>query len=681
MKMPLYFGPMGGGGGPPPGGGPGGPGGRGPGGPMGRHGPMLPGEKAKNFKQTMKTLIAYLKPYQAAIILTLIFSIIGTVFSIIGPKLIGNATTRLFEGVVAKIMGVPGAAIDFNYIGNIVLWLIGLYLASTLFTYLQGWVMSGIAMKMTYQFRKNIAEKIGRMPLKYFDTKTHGEILSRVTNDVDTVSNTLRQNLSMIVTSVTTLVGTLAMMLWISWHMTLTLLFILPLSLVLVQFIVKRSQKYFKKNQAYLGHVNGHIEEMFTGHNVMKAYNGEEKSISQFNVINEELYDAGWKSQFLSTAMMPVMTFVGNLGYIAVSILGGYLAVRNIVKVGDILAFITYMRNFTQTITQTTNIANMLQSTAAAAERVFEFLNEEEEIPDPLDAVMAEDVTGHVAFKDVHFGYKPEKIIINDFSADIQPGQKVAIVGPTGAGKTTLVKLLMRFYDVNSGGIFVDDIDIRRFKREDLRCMFGMVLQDTWLFNGSIKENIRYGNLEATDEQVIAAAKMAYVDGFVHALPHGYDFELNEESSNISQGQKQLVTIARAFLADPKMLILDEATSSVDTRTEVLIQKAMQELTKNRTSFVIAHRLSTIRNADIILVMKDGDIVEQGTHEDLLLSNGFYSSIYHSQFDTGLVETDDNGNKPVSVIPPVNGIPPMAGEPPLDGPLHGKPPQGMPPLK
>ena len=642
MKMPLNFGPMGGGG-PPPGGGPGGGGrhGGGPGGPMGRHGPMMPGEKAKNFKQTMKTLIVYLKPYQAAIILTLFFSIIGTVFAIIGPKLIGNATTRLFEGVVAKIMGVPGAAIDFNYIGTIVLWLIGLYLASALFTYLQGWVMSGIAMKMTYQFRKNIAEKISRMPLKYFDTKTHGEILSRVTNDVDTVSNTLSQNLSQIVTSVTMLVGTLAMMLWISWQMTLTLALILPISLLLVQFIVKRSQKYFKKNQAYLGHINGHIEEMFTGHNVMKAYNGEEKSISQFNVINEELYDAGWKSQFLSTAMMPVMNFVGNLGYIAVSILGGYLAVRNIVKVGDILAFITYMRNFTQTITQTTNIANMLQSTAAAAERVFEFLNEEEEIPDPADAVKVEDITGHVTFKDVHFGYNPDKIIINDFSADILPGQKVAIVGPTGAGKTTLVKLLMRFYDVNSGGIFVDDIDIRRFKREDLRCMFGMVLQDTWLFNGSIKENIRYGNLEATDEQVIAAAKMAYVDGFVHALPHGYDFVLNEESSNISQGQKQLITIARAFLADPKMLILDEATSSVDTRTEVLIQKAMQELTKNRTSFVIAHRLSTIRNADIILVMKDGDIVEQGTHEDLLLSNGFYSSIYHSQFDTGLVETSE----------------------------------------
>jgi ATP-binding cassette, subfamily B, multidrug efflux pump len=495
-------------------------------------------------------------------------------------------------------------------------------------------------MKMTYQFRKNIAEKIARMPLKYFDTKTHGEVLSRVTNDVDTVSNTLSQNLSQIVTSVTSIIGFLAMMLWISWEMTLVLLITLPVSLLLLNVIVKYSQKYFKKNQAYLGHINGHIEEMFTGHNVMRAYNGEEKSIQQFNAINEELYDAGWKSQFLSTAMMPVMNFVGNLGYVAVSILGGYLTVRGSIQVGDIVSFISYVRQFSQTITQTTNIANMLQSTAAAAERVFEFLNEEEEIPDPADAVKADDVTGRVEFKNVRFGYSPDKIIINDFSMDIKPGQKVAIVGPTGAGKTTLVKLLMRFYDVNSGGIYIDGIDIRRFKREDLRCMFGMVLQDTWLFNGSIKENIRYSKPEATDADVIAAAKMAYVDGFVHALPHGYDFELNEESSNISQGQKQLVTIARAFLADPKMLILDEATSSVDTRTEVLIQKAMEKLTKNRTSFVIAHRLSTIRNADIILVMKDGDIVEQGTHEDLLEANGFYASIYKSQFDTGIVEPE-----------------------------------------
>jgi ATP-binding cassette, subfamily B, multidrug efflux pump len=662
------------GGGPPPGGGgpggpgrgPGGPGGGG-GGPMGRHGPMMPGEKAKNFKATMKTLVTYLKPYQAAIILTLILSVLGTVFMIIGPKLVGDATTKLFQGVAGKIMGTPGAGIDFDYIGRIVLILLGLYLASTLFNYLQGWVMSGIAMKMTYQFRKNIAEKISRMPLKYFDTKTHGEILSRVTNDVDTVSNTLSQNLSQIVTSVTSLIGFLVMMIWISWQMTLTLLFVLPISILLLQVIIKYSQKYFKKNQAYLGHINGHIEEMFTGHNVMKAYNGEEKSIKQFNEINAELYDAGWKSQFVSTAMMPVMTLVGNLGYVAVSVLGGYLAVRGTIQVGDIVSFISYVRQFTQTITQTSNIANMLQSTAAAAERVFEFLQEEEEIPDPKDAVNVTDVSGHVTFKNVRFGYSPEKIVIKDFSVEIKPGQKVAIVGPTGAGKTTLVKLLMRFYDVNNGGIYVDDIDIRKFRREDLRCMFGMVLQDTWLFNGTIKENIRYSKPDATEEEVIAAARMAYVDAFVHALPHGYDFELNEESSNISQGQKQLVTIARAFLADPKMLILDEATSSVDTRTEVLIQKAMEKLTSNRTSFVIAHRLSTVRNADVILVMKDGDIVEQGKHDELIAAGGVYASIYKSQFDTGIVEEEPAAVKPAFGSPgygPPGGMPPGGTPPP-----------------
>jgi ATP-binding cassette subfamily B multidrug efflux pump len=594
---------------------------------------MIPGEKAKNFSATMRTLGSYLKPYRFAIILTLLFSVAATVFSIIGPKLMGNATNKLFEGVMGKIMHVPGASVDFTYIGHIVVLLLILYLVGTGFNYLQGWVMSGIAVRITYNLRRNIAEKINRMPLKYFDTKTHGEVLSRVTNDLDTVNNTLSQNLSQIVQSVTTMVGVSVMMLWISWQMTLTALVILPLALLLVRFIVKRSQKYYRMNQAYLGHVNGHVEEMFTGHNVMKAYNGEEKSISQFNVLNNQLYIAGWKSQFLSTAMMPVMTFVGNLGYVGVSILGGFLAIRKIVQVGDILAFIQYMRTFTQTIAQTTNIANLLQSTAAAAERVFEFLDEEEEIPDPVDAVKLGDVQGHVKFDDVHFGYNPDKIIIDDFSADILPGQKVAIVGPTGAGKTTLVKLLMRFYDVNGGSISVDGVDIRDMKREDLRCMFGMVLQDTWLFNGTIRENIRYSNPDATDEQVVDAAKMAYVDAFVHALPHGYDMEINEESSNISQGQKQLITIARAFLADPKILILDEATSSVDTRTEVLIQKAMEELTRDRTAFVIAHRLSTIRNADIIFVMRDGDIVEQGKHEELLAANGFYASLYNAQFD------------------------------------------------
>ena len=632
MRIPYTIGPMGGG--PPPGGGPfrRGPARGGPG--MVRHGPMIMTvEKARDFKKTVKTLLKYLKPYRYTILLTLILSMAGTVFAIIGPKLMGDATTVLFNGTVAKMMNVPGAAIDFAYIGIIALVLLGLYLASSGFNYLQGWVMTGIAMKFTYTLRKKIAEKIDRLPLKYFDKKTYGEVLSYITNDIDTMSNTLGQNLSQIVASLTMIVGILAMMLWISWAMTLTALVILPIALLLVSFIVKMSQKYFRKNQDYLGHVNGHIEEMFTSHNVMKAYNGEERSIQKFDGLNNELYDAGWKSQFFSTVIFPAMNSLSNLGYIGVSILGGYLAVRKIIQVGDILAFIQYIRTFTQTISQTTNITNLLQATVAAAERVFNFLDEEEEVPDPADARKLEKVAGHVTFDKVRFGYDPEKIIINDFSADIKPGQKVAIVGPTGAGKTTLVKLLMRFYDVNSGGIYVDGVDIRKMKREDLRDMFGMVLQDTWLFNGTIKENIRYGDFKATDEEVVAAAKMAYVDAFVHALPHGYDMELNEETSNISQGQKQLVTIARAFLADPKILILDEATSSVDTRTELLIQKAMEELTRDRTAFVIAHRLSTIRNADIILVMKDGDIVEQGNHQKLLEANGFYASLYKSQFD------------------------------------------------
>jgi ATP-binding cassette subfamily B multidrug efflux pump len=628
MKIPYTFGPMGGG--PPPGG----PGRGGP----GRHGPMMAIDKPRDFKKTLKTLLAYLKPYRYAIILTLILSMAGTVFAIVGPKLMGDATTVLFTGVMQKMMGAPGAAIDFAQIGRILLILLGLYLAGTGFQYAQAWVMTNIAMKITYQLRKNVAEKIDRLPLKYFDKKTHGEVISYIANDIDVMSSTLSQNVTQIITTVTMVIGVMAMMLWISWAMTLTAVVIMPIAFLLVRFIVKRSQKYFRKNQAYLGHVNGHVEEMFTGHNVMKAYNGEEKSIKKFDGLNEELYDAGWKSQFFATAMMPVMTFVGNLGYVGVSILGGYLAVRKVIQVGDILAFVQYVRTFTQTIAQTTQIANTLQLTVAAAERVFEFLEEEEETPDPVEARKLEKVTGHVTFDKVHFGYNPEKIIINDFSAEIKPGQMVAIVGPTGAGKTTLVKLLMRFYDINSGGIYVDGLDISKMKRADLRDMFGMVLQDTWLFNGTIKENIRYGDFKATDEQVVSAAKMAYVDAFVHALPHGYDFELNEETSNLSQGQKQLVTIARAFLADPKILILDEATSSVDTRTEVLIQKAMEELTRDRTAFVIAHRLSTIRNADIILVMKNGDIVEQGNHEELLEADGFYASLYQSQFDTAEAE-------------------------------------------
>ncbi len=604
---------------------------------------MLAGERAKDFKNTLKTLLQYLKPFKYLIILSLFFAIASTVFTIIGPKLFGNATNRLFEGVMAKMMHVPGSAIDFDYIGRIIFVLIGLYIVSAACNYLQGYIMSGIAMKITYQFRKNIAEKINRLPLKYFDTKTHGEILSRVTNDVDTINTTLTQNLSQIVTAFTTIIGVLVMMLTISWLMTLATLVILPMSLLLVRFVVKASQKYFRKQQEYLGHINGHVEEMYSGHNIMKAFNGEEKSVRKFDGLNDELYDAAWKSQFLSGAMMPVMTFISNLGYILVSILGGYLAVVKIIGVGDILAFIQYIRLFTQPITQTANIANVLQSTMAAAERVFEFLDEEEVVPETADAVKPGKVSGNVSFKNVHFGYNPEKIVIKDFSADIHAGQKVAIVGPTGAGKTTLVKLLMRFYDINDGAITVDGVDIRNYRRQDLRNMFGMVLQDTWLFNGSIKENIRYGNFDVTDEEVIAAAKMAYVDNFVHALPHGYDMELNEESSNISEGQKQLLTIARAFLANPKILILDEATSSVDTRTEVLIQKAMDELMKDRTSFVIAHRLSTIRNADIIFVMNEGDIVEQGNHRELLAADGFYASLYNSQFDTALTEAMGTG--------------------------------------
>lgn len=626
---PVNRGPMGG---PPMGG----PMGRPPGGgPMGG-GPgmaMLMGERPKHFKDTLKTLLKYLKPYRFLIIFSLCFAVAGTIFTIIGPKLFGNATNRLFEGVMAKMTHVPGAAIDFDYIGMTMITLICLYVISAGCNYLQGYILSGVAMKVTYQFRKNISEKINRLPLKYFDTKTHGEILSRVTNDVDTINATLTQNLSQIVTAVTTIIGVLIMMLTISWLMTLAALVMLPISLILVRFVVKASQKHFRKQQAYLGHINGHVEEMYAGHNIIKAFNGEERSIQKFNGLNDELYDSAWKSQFLSGAMMPVMTFISNLGYILVSILGGYLAVVKVIGVGDILAFIQYVRLFTQPIIQTANIANVFQSTVAAAERVFEFLDEEEIVPDTTDSVKPGEVRGDVSFKNVRFGYDPEKIIINNFSADIRAGQKVAIVGPTGAGKTTLVKLLMRFYSINNGVITVDGVDIRNFKRKDLRSMFGMVLQDTWLFNGTIMENIRYGNFSATDEDVITAAKMAYVDNFVHALPRGYNMELNEESSNISQGQKQLLTIARAFLSNPTILILDEATSSVDTRTEILIQKAMDELMKDRTSFVIAHRLSTIRNADIIFVMNEGDIVEQGTHQELLAANGFYASLYNSQFD------------------------------------------------
>jgi ATP-binding cassette subfamily B multidrug efflux pump len=607
--------------------------GPGRGGPMGPPMGMRGGEKPKSFRKAMKTFLKYLAPYRVSLALVLIFAIASTIFTILGPKMLGNATTKLFQGIVAKVMHVPGATVDFHYIGRIAIILLILYVASAIFSFIQGYIMSGIAMKVTYNFRKNIAEKIKRMPLKYFDTKTHGEALSLVTNDIDTISNTLAQNLSQIVTSVTMIIGILVMMLTISWLMTLVAIVILPVSFGLITVVIKASQKYFKQQQVYLGHVDGHVEEMYGGHTVIKAFNGEAKSIEKFDGLNNELYGAGWKSQFLSGMLMPIMTFVSNIAYVAVVILGGFLAVQGTISVGDILAFIQYVRSFTQPIMQVANIANVLQSTAAAAERVFDFLDAEEESPDPVDAVKPAVVKGNVSFKNVSFGYTPDRVIIHDFSAEIKPGQKIALVGPTGAGKTTIVKLLMRFYDINSGSISIDGVDIRKFKREDLRGMFGMVLQDTWLFNGTIRENIRYGDFNATDDMVVAAARMANVDHFVRTLPHGYDLELNEESSNISQGQKQLLTIARAFLADPKILILDEATSSVDTRTEILIQNAMFDLMKGRTSFVIAHRLSTIRDADIILVIKDGDIVEQGKHEELLAAQGFYASLYKSQFE------------------------------------------------
>ncbi|MEZ0395574.1 MAG: ABC transporter ATP-binding protein [Anaerolineales bacterium] len=593
---------------------------------------MMKGEKARDFRGTMRKLIEYLGRYRLAILASMLIAVASTVFSIVGPKILGRATTKLFEGVLGQITGT-GTGIDFEYIGNILLTVLALYVFSALLSYLQGWIMADISANIAYRFRRDIAEKIDRMPLRYFDGTNHGEVLSRVTNDVDTVNQTLSQSLTQIITSVTTVVGVLVMMFSISWLMTLVALLIVPLSLVLISVVVKHSQKYFKQQQDYLGHVNGHIEEMYGGHVVVKAFNGEARSIARFDSLNDILYASAWKSQFLSGLMMPMMNFIGNLGYVAVSILGGYLAIKRSITVGDIQAFIQYVRSFTQPMMQIANVSNVLQQTAAAAERVFEFLGEEEEIPDPTEPVQLHDFQGRVDFKNVRFGYTPDRIIIHDFSFYAEPGQRIAIVGPTGAGKTTMVKLLMRFYDVNGGAILLDGHDIRNFRRGDLRCMFGMVLQDTWLFNGTIMENIRYGRITATDEEVIAAAKAAHADHFIRALPGGYDFVLNEETTNISAGQKQLLTIARAILTDPNILILDEATSSVDTHTEVLIQKAMQNLMKGRTSFIIAHRLSTIRDADWILVMNNGDIVEQGRHEKLLAKGGFYAELYNSQFE------------------------------------------------
>lgn len=593
---------------------------------------MRGGEKAKDFKGTFRKLINYMGEYKVPIFVVFIFAAGSALFMILGPRILGNVTTDIFEGIISRISG-NGQGIDFGKIGQTLMLLLGLYLISALFSYIQGWIMSGISMKVSYKFRRQISEKMNRMPFRYFDNTNQGEVLSRVTNDVDLLSQTLNQSLTQLISSITTIVGSIIMMLTISWRMTLVALAIIPVSMVLISIIVKYSQKYFKQQQDYLGNVNGHIEEMYGGHIVMKAFNGEKDSINKFNKLNDKLYGAAWKSQFLSGLMMPIMRWVGNLGYVAISVLGGYLAAQRLIAVGDIQAFIQYVRQFTQPIAQVANISNILQQTAAAAERIFEFLDEEEEPLETESPIKPENMTGEVEFKNVHFGYDPEKIVINDFSAKAKPGQKIAIVGPTGAGKTTMVKLLMRFYDINSGEILIDGYNIKDFTRHDLRQQFGMVLQDTWLYNENIRENIRYGNHNATDEQVYEAAKAAHVESFVHALPEGYDMMLNEEITNISQGQKQLITIARAILKDPKMLILDEATSSVDTRTEIQIQKAMDNLMQNRTSFIIAHRLSTIKNADLILVMRHGDIVEQGTHDELLAKNGFYAELYKSQFE------------------------------------------------
>ena len=605
---------------------------RGPmgGGPMGGMGKG--GEKAKDFKKTMKTLAKYLKPYSLSIIIVIIFAIGSAAFSIVGPKILGEATTEIFNGLVKKVTTTNAEGINFTRIGEIILFLVGLYLISVIFSLIQGWVMSGVAQKVSYNMRKEISEKINRMPLKYFDTKTHGEVLSRVTNDVDTVSQTLNQSLSQMLTAATTLIGVLIMMFSINWIMTLASLIVIPVSVGLIAVVVKKSQKYFKTQQEYLGYVNGQVEELYGGHTVVQAFNREEESIKEFNKINDKLYDSAWKSQFLSGTMQPLMMFVGNLSYVIVSILGGYLVIKNKIEVGDIQSFIQYVRSFNQPISQMAQISNQLQSTAAAAERVFEFLNEEEEDVTVENPISIEGLQGRIDFQNVRFGYDENRTIIKDFTAHVKPGQKVALVGPTGAGKSTMIKILMRFYDVNSGAILVDGHNIKDFNRSELRELFGMVLQDTWLFSGSIKENIRYGRLDATDEEVIEASKAAHVHHFIKTLPDGYNMLLNEESSNISQGQKQLLTIARAILADPKILILDEATSSVDTRTELLIQKAMDNLMEGRTSFVIAHRLSTIRDADLILVINDGDIVEQGNHEELLAKNGFYANLYNSQF-------------------------------------------------
>ena len=597
----------------------------------GPHGGMRGGAKAKDFKGSLKKLVKYMSVYKVQMLFVAVFAVCGTVFNIVGPKILGKATTEIFNGLVSKVSG--GSGMDFGKIGQILLITLGLYVVSALCSFIQGMIMTGISQKTTYRLRKDITEKVNRMPMDYFDTKPVGEVLSRVTKDVDTLGQSLNQSATQLITSVTTLIGVLVMMLSISPLMTVVALLILPISVGLISFVMKHSQKYFSGQQEYLGNVNGQVEEVYSGHNVIKAFNKEDDVIREFDRTNDKLYESAWKSQFFSGMMMPVMQFVGNLGYVGVAILGGFLAIKKTIEVGDIQSFIQYVRNFTQPIQQVAQVTNMLQLAAASSERVFEFLEEKEEDQTVEHPVSVEGLHGNVQFENVHFGYNPEKIIINDFSANVKEGQKIAIVGPTGAGKTTMIKLLMRFYDVNSGSIKIDGHDVRDFNRSELREMFGMVLQDTWLFHGTIMDNIRYGKLDATEEEVIQAAKAAHVHRFVQTLPGGYQMEINEEATNISQGQKQLLTIARAILADPKILILDEATSSVDTRTEVRIQKAMDNLMKGRTTFVIAHRLSTIKNADLILVMKDGDIIEQGSHEELMAKKGFYADLYNSQFD------------------------------------------------
>lgn len=606
-----------------------GPGGGGPmgGGPMRGLGISAP--KAKDFKGTMSKLISYLGTHKITIFFVWVFAVISTIFTIVGPKILSGATDELITGYISQIGGT--GSINFGKIGHIILWLVGLYLISAVFSYFQGFIMSGVTAKVTFKMRNDINEKIHKLPLGYYDKTTHGDVLSRITNDVDTISTTLNQSMTQIITSVTSIIGIMVMMLSISWQMTLVSLCILPLSMIITILVVKKSQKHFINQQKFLGSVNGHVEEMLSSHMVVKAFNGEEESSEKFGQYNDSLYKSAWKANFLSGLMMPIMNFVGNLGYVAICVLGGFFTVNGKMTIGGIQAFIQYARQFNQPIAQIANISNILQQTAAAAERVFEFLGEEEEVQEKSETLM--NIEGNVSFEHVSFGYEADQSVINDLSAKIKPGQKVAIVGPTGSGKTTIIKLLMRFYDVSSGAILIDGQNITTLKRNDLRSLFGMVLQDTWLFNGTIAENIRYGKLDATDGDVTKAAKAAQVDHFVRTLPDGYNMVLNEESDNISQGQKQLLTIARAIIADPKILILDEATSSVDTRTELLIQRAMDNLMKNRTSFIIAHRLSTIRNADLILVMNDGDIVEQGSHEELIEKNGFYADLYNSQFE------------------------------------------------